>query len=149
MSDRSAPTSRDDSPKSSAPRMPGPFLSYKFIDSQDPNTKSQIQRHTACHAAQQRREASRQRLLREGSTPRLLEWQRRSSPKATSSTISFSNRTNSLPTSPPTEPSVATPTDEIVMNHDLTSLPSEQRAPAITSYTDSEEALLQYCMFIP
>jgi len=135
--------------ESSAPRTSGPFLSYEFIDSQDPNTKSQIQRHTAHHAVQQRREAARKRLLREGSTPRLLAWQRRLSSETTSSSISFSNSTNSLPTFPPTEPSIVTPTDETVMNHNPTSSPSEQQAPAIMPYTDSEEALLQYCMFIP
>lgn len=48
-----------------------------FVDSQDPNSRSAIQRHTAHHSNAQRRDA-RLRSLR-SNRPRLLEWQRRPS----------------------------------------------------------------------
>ena len=48
----------------------------EFVDSQDPNVRSAIQRHTAYHSAAQRRDA-RSRLLRRSSQSRYLEWGRR------------------------------------------------------------------------
>ncbi|KIX00216.1 uncharacterized protein Z518_10354 [Rhinocladiella mackenziei CBS 650.93] len=48
----------------------------EFVDSQDPNVRSAIQRHTAYHSAAQRRDA-RSRLLRRSSQTRYLEWGRR------------------------------------------------------------------------
>lgn len=48
-----------------------------FVDSQDPNSRSAIQRHTAHHSNAQRQEA-RMRSLRIN-RPRLLQWQRRPS----------------------------------------------------------------------
>lgn len=46
-----------------------------FVDSQDPNSRSAIQRHTAHHSNAQRRNARLQSLR--STRPRLLEWQRR------------------------------------------------------------------------
>ena len=46
-----------------------------FVDSQDPDSRSAIQRHTAHHSNAQRRDA-RLRSLR-SDRPRLLKWQRR------------------------------------------------------------------------
>ena len=133
MSDHGAPAPRDDSPESSTSRTSRPALSFEFIDSQNPNTKSQIQRHTAHHAVQQRREAARQRLSRESSTPRILEWQRRSNPEGTSPPTS---------TSPSTTPGPRL-SDETLQKNDLTSSSSE--TPVSMQYTVDEEALLQYC----
>ncbi|KIW98891.1 uncharacterized protein Z519_00554 [Cladophialophora bantiana CBS 173.52] len=48
----------------------------EFVDSQNPNVRSAIQRHTAYHSAAQRREA-RARLLRRSSQTRYFEWTRR------------------------------------------------------------------------
>ncbi|OAP62218.1 hypothetical protein AYL99_04421 [Fonsecaea erecta] len=48
----------------------------EFVDSQNPNVRSAIQRHTAYHSAAQRREA-RSRLLRRSSQTRYFEWTRR------------------------------------------------------------------------
>jgi hypothetical protein len=48
----------------------------EFVNSEDPNVRSAIQRHTAYHSAAQRREA-RSRLLRRSSQARYLEWTRR------------------------------------------------------------------------
>jgi hypothetical protein len=141
----------DESSESPAPRMSRPSLNYEFVDSQNPNTKSQIQRHTAHHAIQQRREAARQRLLRETSTPRLFEWQRRSgadnASPATSSPIS-----GSLPASPPTEAPTATApinrssvSSDSSQKHDLTSSPTDHLPPVTMPYNDVEAALLNYC----
>lgn len=48
----------------------------EFVNSDDPNVRSTIQRHTAYHSAAQRRDA-RSRLLRRSSQSRYLEWGRR------------------------------------------------------------------------
>jgi hypothetical protein len=153
MSDHGVPSPGDNSSKSSTPKSSRPSLNYEFIDSQDPNTKSQIQRHTAHHAVQQRREAARQRLLREGSTPRLFKWQRRPNAESTSPPSS-SSIASPLPASPPTEPSIAkapadrsSVPDESSQKHDLTSSPDEHQKPIIMPYTAVEEALLEYCTF--
>ena len=70
-----------------------PCQNITFVDSQDPNRRSAIQRHTAVHSNAQRRDA-RLQTLRGRSRPRFLEWQRRddsigplnSPPSSTSST---------------------------------------------------------------
>lgn len=75
-----APPSRTSSRGSfqslSSRQTPGPANIIEFVDSQDPNVKSAIQRHTAYHSAAQRRDA-RLRSLRRGSQSRFLEWSRR------------------------------------------------------------------------
>lgn len=93
-------------PSDAPPGVP-PSLKFEFIDYQNPNTKSQIQRHTAHHAVRQRREAARQRLLRESSSgSRRFEWQRRSSISAPVSDGSASPGASS--------PSLATLRDNLV-----------------------------------
>jgi hypothetical protein len=151
MSDHGAPSPRDESSESSATRTSRPTLNYEFVDSQDPNTRSQIQRHTAHHAAQQRREAARQRLLSETSTSRLFEWQRRPDADNASPTTS-SSIAGSVPRSPLREASIATvPANcssvsvESIQKHDVTSSPTEQLPPVTMTYNNVEEALLKYC----
>jgi hypothetical protein len=155
MSDHGAPPSGQYSSWSPTPKMSRPSLNYEFVDSQDPNTKSQIQRHTAQHAVQQRREAARQRLLRENRTPRVFEWQRRSDAETDSLTTSPSI-TGSLSALPPTEVPVATaPTtrssisSERIREDDLRSSPNEQLSTVTMAYSDVEEALLKYCKLFP
>ncbi|KAJ9605100.1 hypothetical protein H2200_010490 [Cladophialophora chaetospira] len=63
-----------DGRRNSAGRQPSNII--EFVDSQDPNVRSAIQRHTAYHSAAQRREA-RSRLLRRSSQTRYLDWTRR------------------------------------------------------------------------
>lgn len=151
MSDHGAPPPRQDSSWSPTPKTSRPSLNYEFVDSQDPNTKSQIQRHTAHHAAQLRREAARQRLLRETRTPRLFEWQRRSDAETDSLTTS-SSITGSLPTSPPTEAPITTaPTTRIsvsgerIRGDNLRSSLNELLPTVTMAYSDVDEALLKYC----
>ena len=139
MSGHGAPTPRDESPEPSTSTTPTPALNFEFIDAQDRNTRSQIQRHTAYHAVQQRREAGRQRLLGDGSTPRFFEWQRRSNPDSTSPTTSLSRLIT---------PSGSTTRgyrifEDIEQENNMMSSPSV--APVATQYTDNEEGLLQYC----
>ena len=69
----------------------------EFVDSQDPNVKSAIQRHTAYHSAAQRRDA-RLRSLRRGNQSRYLEWGRRSGPEVVPP-ASPSSSASSLPPS--------------------------------------------------
>lgn len=89
--------SRREARRSSSTRPPNVV---EFVDSQDPNVRSAIQRHTAYHSAAQRRDA-RSRLLRRSSQSRYLEWGRRpprlESERTTSST---SSATSSLSISP-------------------------------------------------
>lgn len=58
-------------------RQPSVRQLITFVDSQDPNSRSAIQRHTAHHSNAQRRNARLQSLR--STRPRLLEWQRRPS----------------------------------------------------------------------
>src|SRR5271170_5541138 len=90
---------RESPPKSPKPSDRGPQNIIEFIDSQAPNTKSAIQRHTAQHAAAQRREA-RLQAVREGVRPRNLQWQRRSSPDAPHSRATAATRGSSHSSSP-------------------------------------------------
>ncbi|KIX96125.1 uncharacterized protein Z520_08380 [Fonsecaea multimorphosa CBS 102226] len=62
----------------------------EFVDSQNPNVRSAIQRHTAYHSAAQRREA-RSRLLRRSSQTRYFEWTRRPRGEADVATSSASS----------------------------------------------------------
>ena len=79
-------SSKGSSQVSFSRRSPGPANVIEFVDSQSPNVKSAIQRHTAYHSAAQRRDA-RLRSLQRGSQSRYLEWGRRpvSEPPNTSS----------------------------------------------------------------
>lgn len=77
-------------------------LPITFVNSQDPNSRSTIQRHTARHSNAQRRVARLQSLRSSSSRPRLLEWQRRrSSVEADGvSTTSAQSSASSLTISP-------------------------------------------------
>lgn len=66
-----------------------------FVDSQDPNARSAIQRHTAYHSAAQRRYL-RSRLLRRSSSFRLFEWSRRPSQDARTSSTSSTPTSTSI-----------------------------------------------------
>lgn len=76
--------------------------SLTFVNSQDPNSRSTIQRHTARHSNAQRRIARLQSLRGSSSRPRLLEWQRRrpSVEGDTISTTSGQSSASSLTISP-------------------------------------------------
>ncbi|KAI1622486.1 hypothetical protein EDD37DRAFT_651760 [Exophiala viscosa] len=74
----SGDTAQEDNSRREGRRSPStrPPNLVEFVDSQDPNVRSAIQRHTAYHSAAQRRDA-RSRLLRRSSQSRYLEWGRR------------------------------------------------------------------------
>jgi hypothetical protein len=68
-------------------------ITIEFVDSQAPNVRSAIQRHTAYHSAAQRREA-RSRRLRQATQPRYLEWSRRHPPDREVAEQSTSSRSS-------------------------------------------------------
>jgi hypothetical protein len=143
-------TSRPSAPK---PRR-GPANVIEFIDSQDPNVKSAIQRHSAYHSAAQRREA-RIQSLRRGSQSRYMEWGRRQgadsapaiSPASSSSQLIYKSTftglaTDSFAGSPQTNSGTLFPPSE------LPSLSRESsRESTIPALTPSEEAVIQECKF--
>lgn len=97
MPPKDLPSRRGSTPRSEAQprRATSTTQLITFVDSQDPNSRSTIQRHTAHHSNAQRRDA-RMRSLR-SNRPRLLEWQRRSSAETDSLSV----------TSPPSSTSSA------------------------------------------
>ncbi|EXJ81475.1 hypothetical protein A1O3_07767 [Capronia epimyces CBS 606.96] len=104
----------------------------EFVDSQDPNVRSAIQRHTAYHSAAQRRDA-RSRLLRRSSQTRYLEWGRRhqqstEATPATSSASSASSVSRSPAPSGPEGPEAASRT---------TSNQTEQESEISTSLSET------------
>lgn len=102
----------------------------EFVDSQDPNVKSAIQRHTAYHSAAQRREAKIQ-SLRRGSQSRYLEWGRRPGPDAL--TDSRSSSENSLSNvSPSLQPLSAEPPS---------AAPVESKSPDAVTKSPSSDVL--------
>lgn len=83
-----------------------------FVDSQDPNSRSTIQRHTAHHSNAQRRDARLQSLR--SNRPRLLEWQRRPSVEGDTITItspSSSRSSASISPAPILSTTAAAPSD--------------------------------------
>lgn len=74
---RRSSTSGSSRSEGQAQRPPSTRQLITFVDSQDPNSRSAIQRHTAHHSNAQRRNARLQSLR--STRPRLLEWQRRPS----------------------------------------------------------------------
>lgn len=141
-------SSRGSSRGPSSRRPPqGPANIIEFVDSQDPNVKSAIQRHTAYHSAAQRRDA-RLRSLRRGGSSRFLEWGRRpvSEPPATSPTAG----------SPTTSTSLASLT-RTQTGSSFEDTPTRLRAPSFSSAPGSrsispqvpvsaqEEAVLNQC----
>lgn len=67
----------------------------EFVDSQDPNVRSTIQRHTAYHSAAQRRE-TRSRLLQRASQTRYFEWGRRAPRQDTETSTSSATSSHSI-----------------------------------------------------
>jgi len=132
----------------------------EFVDSQDPNVRSAIQRHTAYHSAAQRRDA-RSRLLRRSSQSRYLEWSRRP-PKLENelTTSSTSSANSSLSISPvrsgsdrPDVPSRSS-SNQTDQGSDFatqsTSLASGEDTPLTPSPAISvDDAVLQFCKCPP
>ncbi|KAH0847967.1 hypothetical protein AYO21_03666 [Fonsecaea monophora] len=109
-------TSRASQSRDSNPNSRRSSNIIEFVDSQNPNVRSAIQRHTAYHSAAQRREA-RSRLLRRSSQTRYFEWTRRPRGDAEVATSSASSASSvsispapSIPGRP--EPPSRTTSDE-------------------------------------
>ncbi len=150
-----SPTRGRSRDSSARPRPPRAQV-IEFIDSQDPNVKSAIQRHTAYHSAAQRREA-RIQSLRRGRQSRFLEWGRRQGAESApaispSSSSSPSQHTTTLQAADPdispgsTRTSSATglPVSEA---QTLSRLTSRESASITTTLTPAEETLLQFLRF--
>lgn len=128
----------------------------EFVDSQDPNVRSAIQRHTAYHSAAQRRDA-RSRLLRRSSQTRYLEWGRRPSQNtevtpATSSTSSASSVSRSPAPSgserpqPPSRESSGQTEQESETSTSLSeTISNSGTAPVAGPGISDEESILQFC----
>src|SRR5271154_5343723 len=144
---------RESPPKSPKPSDRGPQNIIEFIDSQAPNTKSAIQRHTAQHAAAQRREA-RLQAVREGVRPRNLQWQRRSSPDAPHFRATIATSGSSLSPSPASSLLSGPFPFDNVSTSDLNdpsgvSVPESLAQPRrssehVPTYSPSEESILQH-----
>ena len=137
-------------PSGTRPR-PGPANIIEFVDSQDPNVKSAIQRHTAYHSAAQRREA-RLQSLRRGNQLRYLDWGSRQgtesaqpmSPESSSSSLSsFSafvkHQTDTIIGSPQTNPGNLLPTPDLSLSR------QSSGESSIPSLKPVEESSLQFC----
>ena len=130
----------------------------EFVDSQDPNVKSAIQRHTAYHSAAQRRDA-RLRSLRRGNQSRYLEWGRRPGPEvmapASPSSSASSLPPSSMASSHETEQAVVTyPTSAEILFRPSSEMQSLAITPSrgstssqTTTWTANEDALVD-CMLI-
>jgi hypothetical protein len=125
----------------------------EFVDSQDPNVKSAIQRHTAYHSAAQRREA-RLQSLRQGGQSRYLEWGRRhgtSSAPVASSEDSASSSSYSLVPDARLQSSGSSRTNLLAANTPEArpqTLSRETSGESTAStLTPVEETVLQFCRF--
>lgn len=116
-----------------------------FVDSQDPNSRSAIQRHTAFHSNQQRRDA-RLQSLRNTSRPRLLEWQRRSESALPSRTNSDSSSSRSVLAAPvDKEGSHEHSLQEFNFNEPISAMSHRDHPPSGTPTASEQENLIQYC----
>lgn len=95
-------SSRDERTQRTDPGGTRPPNLIEFVNSQDPNVRSAIQRHTAYHSAAQRRDA-RSRLLRRSSQSRYLEWGRRPPRGDADTTTTSSASSASISPAPSTE----------------------------------------------
>ena len=150
-SSESAPASRTSSRGSTRGsgrrRSQGAGNIIEFVDSQDPNVKSAIQRHTAYHSAAQRRE-QRLRSLRRGSQSRYLEWGRRpvSEPPATSPTRgSSSTSAHWTPETSTTTPASITATDppQLLGRSLIESLPGSRSLSPQVPLSAEEESIIE------
>jgi hypothetical protein len=118
-----------------------------FVDSQDPNSRSAIQRHTAFHSNAQRRDA-RLQSLRNTSRPRLLEWQRRSDseglPIVTSQTSSTSSSSISLIPTPDVRRVSQRPSPEVSDFQESTPTTSERDHLHGPLQASEQEAMITY-----
>lgn len=148
----SSTSSRDSSQGSISRRDSGPSNVIEFVDSQDPNVKSAIQRHTAYHSAAQRREA-RLRSLRRGSQSRFLEWSRRpvSAPPNEPSASSSSTSSSATARVPHAHVGSMQPLDALEVGRRLQSSAPVASAPHSRSMSPqiplsgSEEAIVSSC----
>lgn len=120
-----------------------------FVDSQDPNNRSAIQRHTAHHSNAQRRDA-RVRSLR-SDRPRLLEWQRRTSAEMDAlSLTSAQTSASSTSVSPaPRVPEVLPTTTETPADLIDTPAPVAERVPMPQFQGEPEEQPGTIASFLP
>lgn len=125
----------------------------EFVDSQDPNVRSAIQRHTAYHSAAQRREA-RSRLLRRSSSSRYFEWARRPGTDpdvATSSASSASSVSMSPAPSMSERPGLRRGSSHGQESESTTSrsesASASESTPVRPSASAAEDSILHFCMF--
>lgn len=125
----------------------------EFVNSQDPNVRSAIQRHTAYHSAAQRRDA-RSRLLGRSSQSRYLEWGRRPSRGDADTTTTSSASSASISPAPSTErprqsQTSSNPTDQ-------ESETSQSRSASVTEMESSQppplsipqdDRIIQFCKY--
>lgn len=125
----------------------------EFVDSQDPNVRSAIQRHTAYHSAAQRRDA-RSRLLRRSSQARYLEWTRRPRTENEVATSSASS-TSSVAISPAPSPHERSerPTRAPSAEREPDSNPDQAATEAVSETTSvqagtsANDAVLEFCKY--
>lgn len=139
--------------RNSAGRQPSNII--EFVDSQDPNVRSAIQRHTAYHSAAQRREA-RSRLLRRSSQTRYLDWTRRprtepeiaTSSASSASSVSISPATSVLERSEqPTRATSAERAGGSTAEQGVGEPASESTSSQVG--TSRDEQVLNFCKYRP
>lgn len=160
-------SSKDDTPLESEPArdedtqrtQPGgsrPANIIEFVNSDDPNVRSAIQRHTAYHSAAQRRDA-RSRLLRRPSQNRYLEWGRRpprpdtetaTTSSASSASISPTRSTSRLrqghTSSNPTDQGSETSQSRTAS---ITEMDSYQLQPPPVASIVQDDPIIQFCKY--
>lgn len=110
-----------------------------FVNSQDPKSRSAIQRHTAHHSNAQRRDARIQSLR--SNRPRLLEWHRRPSAEVDALSVSSPQTSvSSASVSPaPTLRVALSAPSEILRESTHTSISNQELAAALPPRSTSEE----------
>lgn len=130
----------------------------EFVNSQDPNVRSAIQRHTAYHSAAQRRDARTRYLQRPGQS-RFLPWGRRPGRGHSEQPTSSASSVSSLSISP--VPSIERPADQSrsssnpldqdsqASNSRSESLAETQTTPSVSVSTNNfrDDAVLEFCKF--
>lgn len=146
-------SSRDEQTQRNDPGGTRPPNIIEFVNSQDPNVRSAIQRHTAYHSAAQRRDA-RSRLLRRSSQSRYLEWGRRPPRGDADTTTASSASSASISPAPSTERPRQDRTSSNLTDQE--SETSQSRSASITEMEASvpssksipeDDAILQFCKY--
>lgn len=127
----------------------------EFVDSQDPNVRSAIQRHTAYHSAAQRRDARTRYLQRPGQS-RFLPWGRRTARENNDQPVSSASSNSSVSISP--VPSIERATNRSrgsshALDQDSQGSNSRSASLAETETTQSatilstsrDDAILEFC----